>query len=97
MTTAVGLDASTPRAEALAWMTERFAGSLIEDPKREAWLTLGAAADVPPLALIVAPEEPLGPAARRVEEFAARRAAGEPLSRIVGEREFGEQSADKRA
>jgi len=88
LTTAVGLDASTPRAEALAWMTERFAGSLIEDPKREAWLTLGAAADVPPLALIVAPEEPLGPAARRVEEFAARRAAGEPLSRIVGEREF---------
>ena len=34
------------------------------------------------------PAEPLGPAAWRVREFATRRAAGEPLSRIVGKREF---------
>jgi release factor glutamine methyltransferase len=38
--------------------------------------------------LIVAPREPLGSAAWRVQEFAARRSAGEPLSRIVGKREF---------
>ncbi len=41
-----------------------------------------------PMALIVAPQEPLGSSAPRVEQFAARRAAGEPLSRIVGRREF---------
>ncbi|MGC9957599.1 peptide chain release factor N(5)-glutamine methyltransferase, partial [Roseiarcus sp.] len=50
--------------------------------------TLSAASGVSPIALIVAPQEPLGSAARKVEEFAARRAAGEPLSRIVGKREF---------
>jgi len=88
LTTAFALDASTARAEALAWLGEVFVRSLIEDPKREAWLTLVAAAGVPPVALLVAPEEPLGPAARRVEEFGTRRAAGEPLSRIVGTREF---------
>ncbi len=51
-------------------------------------MTLSAASGVSPLALIVAPQEPLGSAAGKVEEFAARRAAGEPLSRIVGKREF---------
>jgi release factor glutamine methyltransferase len=38
--------------------------------------------------LITAPRQPLGSAAARVQEVAARRAAGEPLSRIVGRREF---------
>ena len=38
--------------------------------------------------MVAAPEEPLGAAADRLANFAARRAAGEPLSRIVGKREF---------
>jgi release factor glutamine methyltransferase len=38
--------------------------------------------------LIVDLHEPLGPAALRVQEFAIRRAASEPLSRILGKREF---------
>lgn len=88
MTTAAALDASTPRAEALARLFETFKACGIEDPKREAGITLSAASGVTPVALIVAPEAPLGSAAARVEEFAARRAAGEPLSRIVGKREF---------
>ena len=88
MTTACALDASTARAEALVCLVETFQRCGIEDPKREAGITLSAASGVSPIALIVAPREPLGSAARRVEEFAARRAAGEPLSRIVGEREF---------
>jgi release factor glutamine methyltransferase len=88
LTTAAALDASTPRAEALARLFETFEACGIEDPKREAGITLSAASGVTPVALIVAPEAPLGSAASRVEEFAARRAAGEPLSRIVGKREF---------
>src|SRR5271157_4862476 len=88
LTIACALDASTARAEALACLVETFESCGIEDPKREAGITLAAASGVSPIALIVAPREPLGSAARRVEEFAARRAAGEPLSRIVGKREF---------
>jgi len=49
---------------------------------------LRAASGVAPVALIVDSHEPLGSAALTIEQFAARRAAGEPLSRIVGRREF---------
>jgi release factor glutamine methyltransferase len=87
LTTAAALEASTARAEALARLIETFQRNGIEDPKREAGITLSAAG-VSPVGLIFAPQEPLGSAAARVEEFAARRAAGEPLSRIVGKREF---------
>jgi release factor glutamine methyltransferase len=60
----------------------------MESPAREARISLCAASGVSQTALIAAPGEPLGVAASRVREFAARRAAGEPLSRIVGKREF---------
>jgi len=49
---------------------------------------MSAASGVSQVALIAAPGEPLGPAARRVQEFGERRTAREPLSRIVGTREF---------
>jgi release factor glutamine methyltransferase len=82
------LEASTARSEALAGIFETFQLSGIENPWREARLSLCAASGVSQVALITAPREPLGPAAWRVREFATRRAAGEPLSRIVGKREF---------
>ena len=88
MTTANALDASTARAEALACLVETFEACGIENPKREASIALCAASGVSPIALIVAPQEPLGSAAQRVGEFAARRATGEPISRIVERREF---------
>ncbi len=88
MTIAAVFDDSTPRAAALTRLAETFEACGIEDPRREAGLTLCAASGVAPVALIVAPQEPLGRAAARIEEFAARRAVGEPLSRIVGRREF---------
>jgi release factor glutamine methyltransferase len=81
-------EASTLRVKALASLTETFRFLGIENPGREARISLCAAIDAPQVALIVSPEEPLGSAACRVQEFAARRAAGEPLSRIVGKREF---------
>jgi release factor glutamine methyltransferase len=88
LTDDLAFEASTARAEALASLIETFELSGIETPGREARLSLCAASGVSQVALITAPREPLGSAARRVREFATRRAAGEPLSRIVGKREF---------
>jgi len=82
------LEAYTCRAEALANLREVFELSGIENPAREARLSICAASGVSQVALIAAPREPLGSAASRVREFAERRVAGEPLSRIVGTREF---------
>ena len=84
----LALEASTARSEALATLKEAFEVGGIEDPAREARLSLCAASGVSQVELITAPRQPLGSAASRVREVAARRAAGEPLSRIVGGREF---------
>ena len=83
-----GFNASTTRAEALSLLTRAFEKSELEEPAREARLTVRAACGVSWATLIAAPEEPLGPAALRLGEIALRRAGGEPLSRIVGRREF---------
>jgi release factor glutamine methyltransferase len=88
LTSRLTLEASTPWSEALAGITETFQHAGIENPGREARLSLCAASGVSQVALITAPWEPLGSGAWRLREFATRRAAGEPLSRIVGKREF---------
>ena len=82
------LEASTPRSEALASLEKTFQTCGIENPAREARISLSAASGLSPVALIVDRREPLGSAAWKVQEVAARRAVGEPLSRIVGKREF---------
>jgi len=79
---------STTFAAALARLADLLGRSGIEDPRREARLTLGAACGFSPVAMVAEPEAPLGAAAGNLANFAARRAAGEPLSRIVGNREF---------
>ena len=83
-----GLGAATTRAQALAGLIDRFRRSGLDDAGREARLTLEAACGLSPLALVVAPEAPIGVSTERLEAFAARRLNGEPLSRIVGKREF---------
>jgi release factor glutamine methyltransferase len=88
LTSGLELEASTARSEALASLIATFQLSGIENPRREARLALCAASGVSQVALITAPREPLGAAAGRVREVTMRRAAGEPLSRIVGKREF---------
>lgn len=88
MTDGVTLEPFTARAEALAGLTEAFQRRGIDDPRREARIGLCAALGVSQVALIVAPQEPLGSAAWKVQELAKRREAGEPLSRILGKREF---------
>jgi release factor glutamine methyltransferase len=80
--------ASTTRSEAIARLVDTFRRTGVEEPVREARLTLCAALGLSPVALLLATAEPLGATAGRLDDFATRRAAGEPLSRIVGKREF---------
>jgi release factor glutamine methyltransferase len=80
--------ASTTRGEAFRRLVEAFGHSNFDEPAREARLTLCAACGLSPAAMIAAPDERLGAAASRLGEFAVRRAEGEPLSKIVGMREF---------
>jgi release factor glutamine methyltransferase len=88
LTDGLNLEASTARSEALASLEKTFKVAGIENPAREARVSLCAASGITPVALIVEPREPLGSAAWKVQEVAERRATGEPLSRIVGKREF---------
>ncbi len=80
--------AQTTRAEAFRRLVETFQRLNFDEPAREARLTLCAACGLSPAAMIAAPDERLGAAASRLCEFAVRRADGEPLSKIVGRREF---------
>jgi release factor glutamine methyltransferase len=64
----------------------RIAG--LDQPEREAALMLTSAGGIRAADLIGVPEAKLGPAAEPIEACAVRRAAGEPLSRILGRREF---------
>jgi release factor glutamine methyltransferase len=88
LTDGLNLEASTVRSEALASLEKTFKVAGIENPAREARVSLCAASGITPVALIVEPREPLGSSAGKVQEVAKRRATGEPLSRIVGKREF---------
>ena len=69
-------------------MTERFRVLGLDHPEREAALLLTRTSGIRAVDLIGAPDEKLGRAADEIEAFAARRAAGEPLSRILGRRDF---------
>jgi len=61
----------------------------IDDPAREARLVVSAASGLPTAEIIVRPEQMLGPGVHgRLDRMLARRCAHEPLSRILGEREF---------
>ena len=75
LTNGLNLEASTARSEALASVIKTFQSRGIENPRREARLSLCAASGISPVALIIDPREPLGPAASRVQEVAARRAS----------------------
>jgi release factor glutamine methyltransferase len=79
---------STTLAEAIGRLTDLFRRRGIEDPGREARLTLLAACHLSPIAMIDDPERLLGARARELASVATRRVAREPLSRIVGSREF---------
>jgi release factor glutamine methyltransferase len=87
--TSTEVGAATTRAQALAWLAETFDRAGLEEPKREARLALCQAGGFTAADLIAAPEAALGEAAAgRLADLARRRAAGEPLSKIAGRREF---------
>ncbi len=73
----------------LAIAEERLRSAGVEEARREARRVLGAVADVPAEAFLADPNRAV-PADRAAKALAAigERAAGKPLGRIVGEREF---------
>ena len=79
----------TTVGEAVAAAQARLAAAGIDSPRREARLLLQIASGWEPATILGYPERRLDPAAeRRLREIVARRAAREPVSRIVGRREF---------
>lgn len=69
--------------------TARLAEAGVEDPRTDARLLLAAALDLRPHDLMLYPERSVeGDAVARAEGFIARRAAREPVSRILGQRGF---------
>lgn len=76
-------------AEAVAQATERLAAAGIEEPRREARLLACRLLGAGPELLLGHPEKQLSAEeAGRIAAAAGRRAAHEPVSRILGEREF---------
>jgi len=76
-------------AEALREIGSRLAPAGIAEPRREARLLLAAATGLSPAELVAEPKRPLDEAAAgRLAELARRRESREPLSRILGRREF---------
>ncbi|MEX0759323.1 MAG: peptide chain release factor N(5)-glutamine methyltransferase [Tistlia sp.] len=74
---------------ALAEGAARLAAAGIEGARRDARLLLAAAAGLEPAAVVAWPERPLPPAAEAAfRSLVARRAAREPVARILGRREF---------
>ncbi len=85
----MGVNETMTRAEALARLADTFERAGLEEPKREARLALRGALGVSAASLIAEPHEALDVAAvARLAHVAERRAAGEPLSKIIGRREF---------
>jgi len=82
------LQPTTTRAAARAQLVVRFSALGADDPQREATLLLTRVGAIRMAELVAAPDAPLGEGAARLAAAAARRFAGEPLSRILGRREF---------
>ena len=81
--------AETTRREAMAAMAAAFRKAGVDDPAGDARYLLCAAAEIDHAALIRDPGAPLEEeACGRLEEYAARRVAREPATRILGTRGF---------
>lgn len=76
-------------AQARRALTEQFRAADIETPELDARVLIGRALGLDHAALVSAAAQPLSAAdAERIEDFARRRLAGEPVARITGTREF---------
>lgn len=89
MTTARAMVSAQTLAEVVAAATARLCAAGIEDARRDARLLACRLLGAGPELLLARPERVLTPEeAARIEAAVARRAAREPVSRILGEREF---------
>lgn len=80
---------ATSLAEAQQEVARRLAAAAIPEPRREARLLVAAATGLSTAALIADPARAIGESEMgRLAELARRRAGREPLSRILGWREF---------
>ena len=79
---------TTTRAAARAALGVRFSALCCVDPQREAALLLASVCAIGMAELVASPDAPLGEASARLAAAAKRRFAGEPLSRILGRRQF---------
>ncbi len=86
MRPAISFDPSASRSEAQRQLTLLFAGR--DTAALDARLLLCAALGIDHTALVRDYDRPIGSAATRIAELAHRRADGEPVSRILGRREF---------
>ncbi len=84
----LGFDASTPRDLARRAMASAFAASGIASADLDARVLLCAALQIDHAGLVRDPGAPLGPRANVVGAFASRRVGREPVSRIIGYKEF---------
>jgi release factor glutamine methyltransferase len=99
-----GFDAATPRESARRWLARALGERGIPSAALDARVLLCAALGVDHAALVRDPDAPLGAGADLLAQFAARRFSREPVSRIIGYREFwgarfelGPQTLDPRA
>ncbi len=79
---------ATSREKARAQLAGRFRRAGLEHADLDARLLLCAACGIDHLALVRDPNPPLGAAAGTLATYAERRLAHEPVSRILGRREF---------
>jgi release factor glutamine methyltransferase len=76
-------------AHARRAVAEQFRSAGIESPELDARILIGHALGIDHAGLAASATQPLADlTASRIEEFAARRLAGEPVARIVGQKEF---------
>ncbi|WP_019643749.1 peptide chain release factor N(5)-glutamine methyltransferase [Novispirillum itersonii] len=76
-------------AAAVAALTPRFAAAGIDTARLDARLLVAAVAGIRPQDILLRPDLPLSELARlRLDEYARRREAREPVSRILGVRGF---------
>lgn len=89
MTAPVAPAAEATAAQALEAAAQRLAAAGVAGPRRDARLLLAHALEVPDARLLAEPETAVNAgAAARFEALLARRAAREPVSRILGRRDF---------
>lgn len=84
----LGLSAEQSLQSAYVTLVRIFSAAGLDQPHADARYLLRGALALDDAVLLRSPEAPLGPGAERLAQAVARRLAHEPVSRILGSREF---------